>query len=1129
MEDLSIISLVSRFLNVGEEDESVIIPVERTGNLAEEVSFRYSIVLNDAVDGEDFISSSGRVTFAANQDRIEIQVPILEDNIPELDETFSVFIGDSSEGAVLGFIRTALVTIADNDPVPANTVSFSQGEYTISEDGGEAIITVTRTGNPPEPAQVQYTVTDYSARAGTDYTSTSGTLAFAPGQNSETFTVPIVNDDLVELDESLQLTLSNPIGTTLGPQSFAKLTIEEESTSPDVFWEQEIVGGLSSVGSNTEEGFNSPNRPIVFDWTPDGATMFIGSRGGVVRIFENDRVQAAPFIDLSDRVNVGGQRGMIGLAVHPNFPSTPYVYLSYSYDPPNVEPDLADSPRVTRLVRVEADPQTNFRTALPDSEVILLETDLVNNFHAAGAIKFDAEGALIFTHGDGQTVSEPTPLNKTEALASLDNAYGKMLRIDPITGEGLPDNPFYVEGEPNNIQSKIVNYGFRNPWRYTLHPETGEPFIGDVGGSYWEEINRGTGEFFGWSLYEGGNGVTLRNPNKANDPVYQDLYDTFDNIVAAPIYAESHADDNAAAIVVGDFYTGTHFPEVYQGALFFTDFSPQQDGLVKALVFDEEGNVDSAIPVGFSVEHGTTYMEMGPDGNLWFVNLVSGVVGYWNYEPAGDGSPAAPIITTATAVILPFPENQTFVVDVDARDANGDRENNNGLTYSLTDGADLGKFQIDSSTGFLSFIQAPDVANPEDSNGDNVYEVEVTVTDSSNRTDSELIHVTLASEDIIFPPIKSSELDIYLIDAVTDQAIAIIEEGTQLLLSEIAGLDLTILVEVPSTNSYFDEVESVFLDLNNGEFIKEESIEPYALFGDANGGADLLGGGEILSPGTQTIALDLYSLNYLNGSLLDSVVVNFEVVDDLASTSDLEVGLYDADSDSLITLLEGGEEILASTLQDKNLTISAVVPTDSVFFGQEESLNLNLNNGQFTKVENLPAYALFGNNGNDFKGQTDILQLGANQIELEVFSQNNLGGTLLGAVSRSFTVVDDLAPLEIELIDTATDQTIATLAEGSVIQGSEIEGADLTISAIVPVDSPFFGVVESMFLDLNNGAFTKTENIEPYSLFGNWDGDFFSGGGSLLEGNNTITFDLYSQDVLNGELLATVTTNFSVV
>ena len=117
--------------------------------------------------------------------------------------------------------------------------------------------------------------------------------------------------------------------------------------------------------------------------------------------------------------------------------------------------------------------------------------------------------------------------------------------------------------------------------------------------------------------------------------------------------------------------------------------------------------------------------------------------------------------------------------------------------------------------------------------------------------------------------------------------------------------------------------------------------------------------------------------------------------------------------------------------------------------------------------------------------------------------------------------------LTVGLYDTDSDTLIASLENGAQIQASEIAGRSVTISALVPEDS-IYSQVESVLLNLNDGRVIQTENVEPYALFGDNNGDYFSGGINL-QGENTITFELYSQDGLRGEILGNVNIDFSIV
>ena len=117
--------------------------------------------------------------------------------------------------------------------------------------------------------------------------------------------------------------------------------------------------------------------------------------------------------------------------------------------------------------------------------------------------------------------------------------------------------------------------------------------------------------------------------------------------------------------------------------------------------------------------------------------------------------------------------------------------------------------------------------------------------------------------------------------------------------------------------------------------------------------------------------------------------------------------------------------------------------------------------------------------------------------------------------------------LTVGLYDTHEDTLIAPLEDGTQIQASEVAGKNLGISASVPEDS-VYSEVESVFLNLNDGQFTRTENVDPYALFGDNDGDYFQGGIDL-QGEHTVAFELYSQDDLGGEMLGNMNVDFSIV
>lgn len=173
-----------------------------------------------------------------------------------------------------------------------------------------------------------------------------------------------------------------------------------------------------------------------------------------------------------------------------------------------------------------------------------------------------------------RTTADPTSLD------------GAILRVDPATGAGLPDNPFGASADVN--RRRIVAYGLRNPFRFTVRPGTNEVWLGDVGWSTWEEINRvvrqtptDTAENFGWPCYEGAGRQS--GYDGANLNLCENLYSQGAGAVAGPYFNWRHG----ATVVPGEscattagssaaglsFYTGGPYPADFDGALFFADYS----------------------------------------------------------------------------------------------------------------------------------------------------------------------------------------------------------------------------------------------------------------------------------------------------------------------------------------------------------------------------------------------------------------------------------------------------------------------------------------------------------------------------------------------------------------------------
>src|SRR5436190_9487829 len=212
--------------SVTEGTASVTITVIRTDGTASKVTVNYATSNGTATAGSDYTAKSGTLSFAAGQTSKTFTIPIINDTLHESDETVNLTLSNPTGGATLGTPDTAVLTIIDNDS--GGVLQFSSATYSVSEGvlSGKAVIKVTRSGGSASGVTVNYSTSDGTATAGSDYAATSGTLTFGAGVTSKTFAIPIVKDTLDESDETVNLTLSDPTGgATLGIPDTAVLTI----------------------------------------------------------------------------------------------------------------------------------------------------------------------------------------------------------------------------------------------------------------------------------------------------------------------------------------------------------------------------------------------------------------------------------------------------------------------------------------------------------------------------------------------------------------------------------------------------------------------------------------------------------------------------------------------------------------------------------------------------------------------------------------------------------------------------------------------------------------------------------------------------------------------------------------
>lgn len=234
-------------------------------------------------------------------------------------------------------------------------------------------------------------------------------------------------------------------------------------------------------------------QPVFLTHAGDGTNrIFVVQQNGLIRVFPNDSTvtSTSTFLNISSQISTGGERGLLGLAFHPDYISNGYFYVNYTQ---------VGTGR-TIVARYSVNPG-NPNQADPNSELILLNIYQPYSNHNGGMILFGPDGYLYIGMGDGGSAGDPG--NRAQ---NVDSLLGKLLRIDVDNPSGglnygiPPDNPFV--GIPG--RDEIYALGLRNPWRFSQDPVTGEMWLADVGQGSWEEVDSiGIGRNYGWRCYEG--------------------------------------------------------------------------------------------------------------------------------------------------------------------------------------------------------------------------------------------------------------------------------------------------------------------------------------------------------------------------------------------------------------------------------------------------------------------------------------------------------------------------------------------------------------------------------------------------------------------------------------------------
>jgi glucose/arabinose dehydrogenase/PKD repeat protein len=545
----------------------------------------------------------------------------------------------------------------------------------------------------------------------------------------------------------------------------------QAATLPTGFQESVVFSGLSN--------------PTVVRFASDGR-IFVAEKRGVIKVFDS-LTDPTPtvFADLNVNVYNFWDRGLLGMALAPNFPTNPYVYVLYTYDhalgssapaprwgTPGVYSDPCPTPPgptddgcvvSARLSRLQANGNT-----MTGSEQVLVE-DWCQQYpsHSIGTVEFGRDGALYASGGDGASFNfadwgqDGSPVNpcgdppgppgtalspptaEGGALRSQDlrtsgdpvTLDGSVIRVDPATGAGLPDNPSAASTDPN--ARRIIAHGLRNPFRFTPRPGTDELWIGDVGWNEWEEIDvvpnpTAPVKNFGWPCYEG-NG-RQSGYDAANLNICETLY-AQSGAVTSPYFTYQHSSrvvpnetcPTGSSSVAGlDFEFAaarSNYPAEYDDALFFADYSRDciwvmpkgadgkpAPGLVRTFV------AAAANPVN---------LEKGPAGDLFYVDFDGGTIRRITYTSANQNPVAK---ATASPTTGPAPLTVTF-------DGSGssDPDPEDPITYA---------WDLDGDGSFDDSTQARDTYTYTETGS---HTATLKVTDSHGAADTDSVTISVGN------------------------------------------------------------------------------------------------------------------------------------------------------------------------------------------------------------------------------------------------------------------------------------------------------------------------------------------------------------------------------------------------
>lgn len=365
-----------------------------------------------------------------------------------------------------------------------------------------------------------------------------------------------------------------------------------------------VQGAPALMATRVVAGLSSP---LDLQSAPaDRARLFVVEQVGRIRVIRGGALTAAPFLDISARIASGGERGLLGLAFHPQFSSNGRFFVNYT--------DRSGDTHVSEF-RAPT-PSADTADAATERELLFVGQPFSN--HNGGGLAFGPDGFLYIGLGDGGSGGDPQGNGQ-----NLGTRLGKLLRID-VNGASpyaVPsDNPFVSRA---GALPEIWAYGLRNPWRFSFDRSTGDLYIGDVGQNTLEEIDVGLsgrrgGENYGWNTMEG---TRCFSPSSGC------------NMSGLTLPVTDYGRSDGFSVTGGVVYRGCRMPG-YSGQYFYADYG---SGIIRSFRLEggravEPRDWTAALSGASRVIRNPSSFGVDPDGEIYIVDYDGEV---YRIDPVG--------------------------------------------------------------------------------------------------------------------------------------------------------------------------------------------------------------------------------------------------------------------------------------------------------------------------------------------------------------------------------------------------------------------------------------------------------------------------------------------------------------